>query len=61
MFTTTHPPITRPSAGPTSEADATNRWLLWRTEEPAEAAILSVAELADCRCPELCDRDHANE
>jgi hypothetical protein len=39
-----------------------NPWLLWRPEVPArQREILSVAELAECRCPELCDRDHANE
>lgn len=38
-----------------------NAWLLWSVETPAERQVLSVAELAECRCPDLCDRDHANE
>jgi hypothetical protein len=38
-----------------------NPWLAWRIETPAERRVLSVAELAECRCPDLCDRDHANE
>lgn len=40
---------------------AVNAWLLWSVEAPAERQVLSVAELAECRCPDLCDRDHANE
>lgn len=38
-----------------------NPWLLWRVETPAERTVLSVAELAECTCPDLCDRDHPNE
>jgi hypothetical protein len=38
-----------------------NPWLLWRPEAPDERMVLTVAELAECRCPDLCDRDHANE
>lgn len=38
-----------------------NPWLLWRPVTPRESQVLSVAELADCTCPELCNRDHANE
>jgi len=37
-----------------------NPWLLWRPEA-TPAPVLSVAELAECTCPDLCDRDHANE
>ena len=30
--------------------------------EPAGAtAVLSTAELADCTCPEFCERDHDND
>lgn len=39
----------------------TEAWLAWRRDTPAEADNLSIAELAECRCPDLCDRDHANE
>jgi hypothetical protein len=38
-----------------------NPWLLWRTDVPAGPERLTVAELAECRCPDLCDRDHDNE
>lgn len=45
-----------------SPADASsNPWLLWRPESPAERLVLTVAELAECVCPDLCDRDHPNE
>jgi hypothetical protein len=65
MMTTTLPapitaPITAPMAGVT-RADRSNPWLLWRPELPHEPQRLTVAELAECRCPDLCDRDHANE
>jgi hypothetical protein len=45
----------------TDEAARLNPWLRWRSERPARRHVLSVAELAECTCPELCDRDHANE
>lgn len=38
-----------------------NPWLLWRTEQPHAPQLLTVAELADCVCPDMCNRDHANE
>jgi hypothetical protein len=38
-----------------------NPWLLWRPEFPEERELLTVAELAECLCPDLCDRDHGNE
>ena len=47
----------RPADGPTT----TNPWLLWSVETPADRQVLSVAEMAECCCPDLCDRDHANE
>ncbi len=54
---TPHPGRANPDAG-----DARlNPWLLWRPEQPETPEVLSVAELAECRCPDLCDRDHANE
>jgi hypothetical protein len=43
------------------EAARLNPWLRWRPERPARAEVLSIAELAECMCPDLCDRDHANE
>jgi hypothetical protein len=36
-------------------------WLLWRPEVPATPHVLTVAEMAECVCPELCNRDHVNE
>jgi hypothetical protein len=43
--------------------DVHNPWLLWSIETPAdrERERLTVAELAECRCPDLCNRDHDNE
>jgi len=38
-----------------------NPWLLWRPEEPRAPEVLTVAELAECACPDLCNRDHVNE
>lgn len=61
MFTTpTFPTATRVSSVPPAD-DNPNPWLLWRPETPAEPQLLTVAELAECRCPDLCDRDHDNE
>jgi hypothetical protein len=62
MMTTT--PLTSRTPTPmtaTSRGDRVNPWLLWRPETPAEPQMLTVAELAECRCPDLCDRDHDNE
>ena len=36
-------------------------WLNWRPKNRRQAPVLSVAELAECTCPDLCDRDHPNE
>jgi hypothetical protein len=36
-------------------------WIAWRSDVPSQPDRLSVAELAECHCPDLCDRDHANE
>jgi hypothetical protein len=36
-------------------------WLNWRPKRRPRAQVLSVAELAECTCPDLCDRDHPNE
>jgi hypothetical protein len=49
---------TGPSVRPASRE---NPRLIWRPELPDEGETLSVAELAECCCPDLCDRDHANE
>lgn len=38
-----------------------NPWLLWRPEEPLSPQVLTVAETAECVCPDLCNRDHVNE
>ena len=57
MFTTT-PTETQAQGRP---LPATDPWLQWNVERPPEYQVLSIAELAECACPELCDRDHANE
>jgi hypothetical protein len=36
-------------------------WLNWRPKNRRPMPVLSVAELAECTCPDICDRDHANE
>jgi len=36
-------------------------WLLWTLELPEESSRLTVAEMAECLCPDLCNRDHDNE
>jgi len=58
MFTTTLPPT---QSTPLTARPDENPWLLWRAEMPREPQLLTVAELAECACPDLCDRDHANE
>lgn len=60
MFTTTST-LTRHRPRPSDTDSRLNPWLLWRLETQEHQGILSVAELADCTCPDLCDRDHANE
>lgn len=57
MMTTTLPQM-RSSA---RQAEWANSWLQWRPELPEETQRLTVAELAECICPDLCDRDHQNE
>jgi hypothetical protein len=49
-------PTRRATGGPSG-----NPWLLWSVATPDEREILSVAEMSECRCPDFCDRDHANE
>ncbi|MGH2417928.1 MAG: hypothetical protein ACRDFY_06310 [Candidatus Limnocylindria bacterium] len=60
MFTQTPTPIHRTSR-PLPSDGTFNPWMLWSVETPRERVVLSIAELAECRCPDLCDRDHANE
>jgi hypothetical protein len=42
-------------------AEWANSWLQWKPELPEEPQLLTVAELAECICPDLCNRDHQNE
>lgn len=58
---TTSPTPTPVRTSPASHADQDAAWLQWRPDTPAEPDVLTVAELTECRCPDLCDRDHANE
>jgi len=60
MYTTTASPAPRRTVRPTPD-QASNPWLLWRIEAPSEPHGLSIAEMAECRCPDLCNRDHGNE
>lgn len=55
-------PAAAPQRRPVEAGDARmNPWLLWRPEEPQAPQVLTVAELAECVCPDLCNRDHVNE
>jgi hypothetical protein len=45
----------------TVDAERSQQWLTWRPQLPAEPQTLTIAELAECQCPDLCDRDHPNE
>jgi hypothetical protein len=58
MIQTPAPLPVHPNPPISTGADA---WLAWRTEAPEPDVQLSVAELAECHCPDLCNRDHANE
>ncbi len=56
------------AARPTSVSDGSrpfairpDAWLNWRPKRLSRPQVLSVAELAECTCPDFCDRDHANE
>ena len=53
-------PSPRPATLPMTPTQ-TDAWLAWRAEAPEQPILLSVAELAECQCPELCNRDHPNE
>jgi hypothetical protein len=59
MFTTPLAPT--PAGMPSPSRPVSDPWQLWRPETPVERQLLTVAELTECRCPDLCDRDHANE
>ncbi|MDP9244480.1 MAG: hypothetical protein M3O77_05295 [Chloroflexota bacterium] len=61
MFTSTPTPTRTRAPRPAPGNPGNNPWLLWSIETPAERQVLSVAELAECSCPDLCDRDHPNE
>jgi hypothetical protein len=65
---TTSTQATGRAARPTSASDGSrvfairpNVWLNWRPQRQPRPQVLSVAELAECTCPDLCDRDHPNE
>ncbi len=61
MFMTTPTSSTTTRAPRPTSAAGDNPWLHWRPAGLETDEVLSVAELAECRCPDLCDRDHANE
>jgi hypothetical protein len=33
-------------------------WRTWRAARPEEQELLTSAELSECTCPEICQRDH---
>ncbi|MDP9270978.1 MAG: hypothetical protein M3P14_08430 [Chloroflexota bacterium] len=57
MMTTTLPK----TPSPAHRAAWANSWLRWSPELPEEPLRLTVADLAECVCPDLCNRDHDNE
>lgn len=61
MYTTTVSSPSRRTVRPTPDQAAINPWLLWRIEDSSEPQALSIAEMAECSCPDLCDRDHVYE
>jgi hypothetical protein len=61
MLTTLTDPLTPRAACNETPARPPDPWRQWSNAAPRERQVLSVAELADCSCPELCNRDHANE
>jgi hypothetical protein len=63
IYTVRHrePPAARTQRPIEAGEAGMNPWLLWRPDGPRERELLSVAELAECACPDLCNRDHVNE
>lgn len=61
MYTTAAFHSPRHAVPPTRDQARVNPWLLWRIEDADEPQVLSIAEMAECRCPDLCDRDHVYE
>jgi hypothetical protein len=33
-------------------------WRTWRSAQPEDQELLTSAELSECTCPEICQRDH---
>jgi len=33
-------------------------WRTWRAAQPEEREVLTSAELSECTCPDICQRDH---
>lgn len=54
-------PVDRPRRPVSASEARMNPWLLWRPEAPEQPEVLTVAEMAECTCPSLCNRDHVNE
>ncbi|MGH2456620.1 MAG: hypothetical protein ACRDHD_10245 [Candidatus Limnocylindria bacterium] len=65
IYALRHPSREEPRPAGRDRLDASaarlNTWLRWRPERVAPPPVLSVAELAECRCPEICNRDHGND
>jgi hypothetical protein len=54
--------ITLPKTrSPGRRAEWANLWLRWGRELPEEPPRPTVADVAECICPDLCNRDHENE
>lgn len=59
MFTSTPDPTREPTHQDNDRPY--HPWLLWSSETPARHAVPTIAELAECSCPDLCNRDHDND
>jgi len=41
-----------------SESRQASQFSIPERDEPASVIVLTTAELAECTCPEFCERDH---
>ncbi len=62
MMTTVRTQARSATPPPAPRAMWLHSWRLWSLKLlPQEPRLLTVADLAECECPHLCNRDHPNE
>ena len=54
-------PDTEPPRGGILMVQRRLRWRRWRVRRAPEPELLTSAELSECTCPDLCQRDHGND